>query len=434
MLKEHLKSKILRFRVGINLSINDLSNTFNFTNTDLIKAGFDTTEFKNAKIPLNIGDLLDLDFNAERFKKEEIAIKDIVEFVMNHKKEVNLKKLGYTLDDLYSVHIIDRSILQQFGFDSVSISNFRDELSKKISEQKKTTQQNLKILGYNALVLKKLLYNSSQLKAEGFSVIDLKQAGFTPFELRQAGFTAFELKDAGYTVAEFKKSYYIAEELKDAGFSAKELKDAGFTVFELRQAGFTAFELKDAGYTAAEFKQGYFSAKELKDARFSAKELNDAGFSADGLVIAGFNITEITEAGFNIKNITIPENVISTIIPEINYDVDNLIKKFNITQLKGFGISVKQFKDIKTSVLKLIQAGFTAEELKKEGYNVEQFKQATFDAKQLKDLGFGINDLHGKFKPQQLKDAGFDFAALNRIGITAEAYENLKKRYMIKYY
>jgi ribosomal protein L13E len=81
MLKEY-KSRIgLKFL--IKLGIRELSNTFNFTNTDLINAGFDSEDFRAADISLNIGDLLDLKYNAKKFKQAGINISDIVKFVIN---------------------------------------------------------------------------------------------------------------------------------------------------------------------------------------------------------------------------------------------------------------------------------------------------------------------------------------------------------------
>ena len=140
----------------------------------------------------------------------------------------------------------------------------------------------------------------------------------------------------------------------------------------------------------------------------------------DGLLIAGFSREDLIKAGFNVDNITlqIDKDKLAT-IEASRYNLDYLVRTFNVEQLRGFGISAKELielkglKDFKINVTILKAAGFTINELKAAGFTVQQLKAVGFTIKEL---------IKGQFTNKELKEGGF-----NRfdIGITIDAYQRL---------
>ena len=130
----------------------------------------------------------------------------------------------------------------------------------------------------------------------------------------------------------------------------------------------------------------------------------------DGLLIAGFSREDLIKAGFNVDNITlqIDKDKLAT-IEASRYNLDYLVRTFNVEQLRGFGISAKELIELKG--------------LKDFKINVTILKAAGFTVQQLKAVGFTIKELiKGQFTNKELKEGGF-----NRfdIGITIDAYQRL---------
>ena len=80
---------------------------------------------------------------------------------------------------------------------------------------------------------------------------------------------------------------------------------------------------------------------------------------------------------------------------------------FSLQELVDAGFSAKELKQARFDLPSLKTAGFNLKQLKEAGFDASAFKSDGYDLSQLKSAGFTA---------EELKDAGFDFSSLKEIG------------------
>ncbi len=260
-------------------------------------------------------------------------------------------------------------------------------------------------------------FTAGELMAAGLSATDLRAGGYTAAELRQAGFDATELAQAGYAASELKQAGFNVTQLKATkAFDAKILKEVGYKPSELKEAGFSAAQLRAAGDSAADLKAGGYAAAEARKADFVALELIKAGYSPQELVEAGFTDSELSAANISPQNIKAARSAAGPL--------DKLPKDCNAKALadarsKGFTAqAIRQKLNCPPSAL--MEAGFSAEDLRVAQYTPKELKTAGFSPAELKAGSFDLMQIKAAgFTLGELKSAGFTVGELARAGFTA---------------
>ena len=187
-------------------------------------------------------------------------------------------------------------------------------------------------------------------------------------------FTFLQLLEKGYHLNEIEAAGFDPRQLNNPPIDGRILINTRkFSVDQLR-----AWNYPDAQiFTVSEMKSQGLTLRQLKEiAGYSTKELREAGFeSVSDLKNAGCTVAELIEAGFTASD----------------------IKKAGCDRTAGFQIS----------------------DIIKEGFTVSELKEAGCTAAELKDAGFTISDLKGiSFTVTELKDAGFSVPELVEAGFT----------------
>ena len=379
-----------------------------FTETDLIKAGFDSRLVKEVVAGKHTVDALkDTGFSVRELRAGGFSA---AEFKGTFSVKA-LNSAGYKVEDLLSAGF-DPRLVEAISGPSVA---------------------ELKASGFRAEELKLAGFDAEGLREGGFSATVLMSSGFLTAELRGAGFPAAVLREAGSSLVQLKAAYFSVEELKQANYSDHELKAAGFTPSEFKEGGVPAVTLRRIGFSVENMKAGGFSAKDIKGQdqwdmdlvrevrlHFTAKELKNSGLSAKELKTVDFSIKELEAAGFSAKELKIA-GFTGADLRSVNFTAGGL---------RAVGCTAGELREAGFSVPELRDGEFTATEMKAAHISPNELKQSGFTAKQLRSEGFEAKELTGGFAASELKDIGYKaqelkvggvgFPELKAIGFTAK--------------
>lgn len=371
---------------------------------------------------------------------------------------------GFTPEEIESNEPVTDAVIREAGCDVTKL--------KALYAEGVSAARIHSLNGCNASTLNAVGFDARQLAAAGFSPEELSAAGFNPREIqsveptsdaaiRAAGCDPAKLSTLnieGVSAARIKQlNGCSAEALKAAGFSAKALSEAGFTPAQLLSAGFTPAQvqaaqvvpdgaIQAAGCNPATLKEFFdegvaakrihalngCNAADLKAAGYSAKALEEAGFTPAQLLAAHFTPAEIAALSHPptaemIKAAGCDVARLKTLYAE-GVSAADIEKQNNcpINALKAAGFNAKQ----------LAEAGFVPEQLLAAGFSPSTVKaadalmranvaEAGCDASKLAVLrkeGITAQVIQQTTGCPlgELKAAGFDAAALSRLGYTPQ--------------
>jgi hypothetical protein len=279
---------------------------------------------------------------------------------------------------------------------------------------------NLKKIGFSALQLKRAGCDPQQLVHGGFSALEvIKGCDFSVKDLlvldvpalKSAGLDALQLKDAGCSLKKLLEGKFLIADLKLAGFSPRDFMEAGVWVGDLIEAKYDTHFILTAGYDAAVLRAHGFTATDVKNAGYSAQQMaNSSTKDKYGDEKVGFSVDELRAAGFDDNSLIV-----------VDFASENQLKGFSSLQLmsnkhnarfaRKLGFHLWELVDTDVGIGWFLSNGWSLHDLRPlshiDRFSVSEIRAAGISIISLIEANYTLEDLlAGGFDESQLRDAG----------------------------
>ena len=214
-----------------------------------------------------------------------------------------------------------------------------------------------------------------------FSIEDFKNVSKQEY-IDLSYFNFYDLLAEKYPL-QYMFNYFNKDDFKD--FDIKTLVESGINLYQFLKKGYSLAELTD-----------FFC--------FTLSDLEDL---LDYRII--LNIGKITpelkERGFTVKNLFNQFKLEKIGVRQFKIKIKDY--QINLSKLLELGFTIEELKDLPNSALILRKKGYMLSDFKNAGFSIESLVNATYNVKELKEAGFTANELKKDINIVRLKNAGF---------------------------
>jgi surface protein len=328
---------ISELRIG-KYTIPEMQVLNKFTLLEYIDASFSLQELVNSgynALDLSINNYRAVEYynlNPRYFNNDLKQVFTLNEIINAGYSLTDVKKLGYSLNDILSVPIFNNNTILDYkkvGYSLTDISNAG--FSFDILQNYSPLPQILKDNSFNVIDFKNINYTIYKLFQLKYSLKDLYETGYSVEEIendislnyldidyqnidishsildyKNVGYSLNDISNGGFSLNSLENVSPLPQILKDNSFNAMEFKTIGYDISYIYYTlKFNGLDLKNAGYTLTEMKNIDISVNDLKIAGFTPYDLSNNGYTLENMK-GIYNVTELVNSGFSldaIKNV-----------------------------------------------------------------------------------------------------------------------------------
>jgi hypothetical protein len=230
------------------------------------------------------------------------------------------------------------------------------------------------------------------------------------------------------------------------------------TILILKDPKLGSIQYTNLGLTPEEIVKLPLTPKELvQNSGLNTSQLREQGIKASQLIVGGKSETELFDNGFELGEIALASNDLSSFVEDPNnpvtsldlidvLDIDTLktkglsidkilsdisnsspevISNLNYSNFKLSNVPASQLKSTGVSATLLRKSAYNATELVGAGFEVQELKEANLKASELKNAGVAVTNMDGIYEPEDIINANFDDSELENAGYSINTASNL---------